>query len=343
MKAFACVAGIVFAAGCSSGPTRNLDATPELAWTIGVTEAMSLRSLVLQSENVATRCLGLQHIGFFEVGWTDPGVCGVTVLGVVPPASEPGRLKTGDVIVSIGDVSVRGNEGLISEAMRWPLDRPVTLRVRRPPEGVRGSEARWEDYSDVAVTLPPAVEGGRARRILGFGSAPPPFIGLGDLSCWDSFPDGIVATCLGIEEMKCVLRGRVVERPWRQGSYRSVESLTGVWMDASGIFHGDLGVQVRTLVPDAPWARALAPGDIIVSVNDRPIRDHWDLRAVLVESVPDQPYRLRVRRAGAGADPVQPDLDRFPETEVTIPPVWADPETQEVPHPARLAARVSAQ
>jgi serine protease Do len=198
-----------------------------------------------------------------ELGMSEP--YGVEVTNVAPasPAEKAG-LSRGDVILEYHGQKVLGIEHIVRLVRETPVGRRVTLKLLR-----KGTPAEAR------------VEMGR-RKGLDFGRAF--FCGDDDEDCQFRMPNFSID--FDIPRPRIVMQNRILGG--------EIEQIDGQLADYFGV---EGGLLVREVNPNSRAARAgLKAGDVIVSVDGKPVREPGEIREALHASQGTGPVPMEVVR-----------------------------------------------
>ena len=193
------------------------------------------------------------------------------------------KMRVGDIVLAIGDPFGIGETvtmGIVSATGRKGL-------------GIQGPEG-YEDFIQTDAAINPGNSGGalvNARgELIGINTAIISGRGGGNQGVGFAIPID-----MGRSVMEQILKSGKVTRGYMGVGIQEVTPDLAKAFGAPSVE----GALVGSVAPDGPGARAgLQKGDIITSLNDKPISDYRDLRLLISQLAPGTTVRLDLLRNG---------------------------------------------
>ncbi len=206
-----------------------------------------------------------------ELGLPEPYGVELSNVAADSPAGRAG-LEKGDVVLRYRGQRVEGVEHFIRLVRETPVGRDVVLTV-------------WRHGAERTVN----VGIGRRQEAI---SRPSFLCGDEEEDCEIHIPE------IHIPDLRFdfdIPRPRIVMQSRLLGA--ELEGLEGQLAEYFGVAEG---VLVRSVEPDSPAGRGdLAAGDVILSVDGRPVREPGEVRKAIQQASPDKKVPLEVMRKGA--------------------------------------------
>ena len=271
-----------------------------------VHDAQSLIAVLADGRTCPVRLLGIDLMTDLALLDLDPPepLTPVRLDRATPP--EPG-----EPVLAVG--SPFGLAGSVSSGIVSGLDRPYNA-------------ADPMDYLQHDAAINPGSSGGplldAQGRLLGINAAVPERE-RGDVGVGLAIPAPLaLAVAVELERYGRVSRG------WLGLGVQSVEPALAAALGLGAT----PGLVVSSLSPGGPATRGLQPGDLLLSLDDRPLRQVRDLAAGMMRSRPGQPMRLTLLRAGTRRAEVLHAVaaphDQRPLARASLP----DPPARPQPH-----------
>ncbi len=271
-----------------------------------VRDAQSLIAVLPDGRTCPVRLLGIDvmtDLALLDLDMPEP-LATVGLGRTTPP--EPG-----EPVLAVG--SPFGLAGSLSAGIVSGLARPY-------------SASDPMEYLQHDAALNPGSSGGplldAQGRLLGINAAVPERE-RGDVGVGLAIP-----AVLALEVAAELERAGVVARGWLGLGVQSVEPALAA---ALGLGRRP-GLVVSSLDPAGPAARALAPGDLLLSLDGRPLRQVRDLAAGLLRSRPGQSMRLTLLRGGMAREEVLRAALAPPDLRPAARAAAAEPPARPQPH-----------